>query len=613
MERKSQEALLEKYTAEFSDWLNVLSKYHDNRFKTNYRQYTAYTETKGTETKISDPVAPEMVERVVQRFFERDPKFASFAVGKNVPKELTQVMNGVAEYHWSNPDMVQVSGTMRSRLKVGGREFCIIGQTGTESFYNVKTNSPDMRVVPVEDVIFDPAKTLKTSPIYYVRNFVNLDYLKDNKEITKDGKTYGLFKNISKLERLLKEVKKTKDDPSSNRINRSGSDIYDATVGNIELITRYEGKEVCRFIKNLGKDGEGTVIVQEFTNDVLDDDPLDFAMDIEVPKEPYAFGMLDFLNGLTHAKDLFLNQLVDYGSKVLNPPLFVDPNVQPINRATLANAWKLGGIVMASDKQATHKSMPPIGSFGFDMLAYIQQRSESVSGVGSYLGGVPNQESDKTKGTKGGIEMMLNQAVSPVKDRQLNLEESIIEPMINKWLKISAALMSEDEIKYVFITGQSPKWVGITKNLLQGEIRMVDLLEAEIIDEEEAMEIARTLLEEGKDPKTEILIDADWLVRVETGSMAEVDTEKEITNFERWIAFNTQMGKQIDVEKVSKEFALKIGIKEPEQYDSQMPPAPQDLGQGMGGLPQGAGQGMPPQMPPQGAPMPQPQVNRIIQ
>ena len=307
MERKSQEALLEKYTAEFSDWLNVLSKYHDNRFKTNYRQYTAYTETKGTETKISDPVAPEMVERVVQRFFERDPKFASFAVGNNVPKELTQVMNGVAEYHWSNPDMVQVSGTMRSRLKVGGREFCIIGQTGTESFYNVKTNSPDMRVVPVEDVIFVPAKTLKTSPIYYVRNFVNLDYLKDNKEITKDGKTYGLFKNISKLERLLKEVKKTKDDPSSNRINRSGSDIYDATVGNIELITRYEGKEVCRFIKNLGKDGEGAVIVQEFTNDVLDDDPLDFAMDIEVPKEPYAFGMLDFLNGLTHAKDLFLN------------------------------------------------------------------------------------------------------------------------------------------------------------------------------------------------------------------------------------------------------------------------------------------------------------------
>jgi hypothetical protein len=606
----SQEDLIDKYVAEYSDWLDILKKYHTNRFKTNYRQYTAYTDTQGTETKISDPVAPEMVERVVQRFFERDPKFMAFAVGKNIPKEVTQVMVGAAEWLWTNPDMVQVSGTMRSRLKVGGREFCILGNTGVESFYNDKTGSPDMRIVPIEDIIFDPAKTLKTSSRYYVRNFVNLDYLKDNKEISKDGKTYGLFKNITKLERLLKETKSHKDDPSENRIDRSGSDLYDKTVGNIELITRYEGNKVCRFIKDLGKDGEDVVVIQEFVNDVLDDDPLDFAMDIEVPKQPYAFGLLDFINGLTHAKDLFLNQLVDYGSKVLNPPLFVDPSVQPINRATLANAWKLGGIVMASDKQATHKPVPPIGSFGFDMLAYLQQRNEAVAGVGGYLGGNLNQENDKTKGTKGGIEMLLNQAISPVKDRQLNLEESIIEPMINKWLKITAALMSEDEIKYVFITGQSPKWVGVTKNLLLGKVRMVDLLEAEIIGEEEAVEMARDMLENGKDPETEIVIDADWLIRVETGSMAEVDTEKEITNFERWVAFNGQLGLQKDYEKLSKEYALKIGIKEPEQYDA---PPVQPNPTGAFGNPEptmqgGMEQGMPPQQPPVAQPMQTPQI-----
>jgi hypothetical protein len=139
---------------------------------------------------------------------------------------------------------------------------------------------------------------------------------------------------------------------------------------------------------------------------------------------------------------------------------------------------------------------------------------------------------------------------------------------------------------------------------------MVDLLEAEIIGEEEAVEMARDMLENGKDPETEIVIDADWLIRVETGSMAEVDTEKEITNFERWVAFNGQLGLQKDYEKLSKEYALKIGIKEPEQYDA---PPVQPNPTGAFGNPEptmqgGMEQGMPPQQPPVAQPMQTPQI-----
>ena len=60
---------LERYKAEYNRWLKKLEPYHTGRFDRNYKQYTAYTETKGTHTKISDPVAPELVERVVQKFF----------------------------------------------------------------------------------------------------------------------------------------------------------------------------------------------------------------------------------------------------------------------------------------------------------------------------------------------------------------------------------------------------------------------------------------------------------------------------------------------------------------------------------------------------------------
>ena len=576
----SERELVEKYESEFSDWFDSLSKYHDNRFSNNYKKYTAYTQVKGTDTKISDPVAPELIEKVVQKLFERNPTFYVLANGKNVPKQVQNVISGVANYLWENPEMIAVSGTMRSRLKKLGREFCILGNAGIETFYNSKTNSPDFRILPIEDVIFDPTKTLTTSSVYYVRSFVSLKYLKENKEIDKDGKKYGYFKNIDEIESILKDVVQKKDDTSENRINRSGSDLYDRKVDQIELISRYEGSQVCRFIKNIGTKKDKNILIQEFDNNILEEDPLDFVMDIEVSKEPYALGMLDPLNGIIHAKDLFINQMVDYGSKVLNPPLFADPSIatNPLSRRTLGNAWRLGGLIWANPQQAEHKQMPPLGNFGFEMLTYLQQRSESNSGVGAYLSGVPNQENDKTRGTMGGIQALIQQAISPVKDRQINIEESIIEPMINKWLKISGALMDDDEIKYVFITGQSPRWVKITKGFLTGKITLNDLIEAELIGTDErldkngnpigseAAELAAELIEQGKDPTKFLIFDVDWLIKVETGSMAEVDKEKDLQSFYNWAEWMIAHGIQIDIKKIGIEGGIRSGIKEPEQY-----------------------------------------------
>lgn len=586
--KMSKQELLEKYQAEFTDWLSVLEKYHNNRFTTNYRQYTAYADTEGTETRISDPVAPEMVERIIKRLFPRDPKFFAMARGKNLPKEVIDVMSSVADYYWTNPETIQKSGTMLSRLKVFGREFCILGNGAVETFFNTKTNNPDMRVVPIEDVIFDPTRTLKTSPVYYIRNFVTIDYLKENAEITKEGKTYGLFKNIDEIEKLVEGTKKPKDDSSSNRINRSGSDLYDRSIGSITLISRYEGNKTCRFITNLGDKSEKNVLIQEYVNDVLDDDPLDFAMDIEVLKQPYAFGTLDFLNGLTHAKDLLLNQMIDYGSKVLNPPLFVDPSLAPINRASLANAWKLGGLVFASPQQADHKTMPPLGNFGFDLMNYIQQRAEASSDNGGYLGGTPNQASDKTQGTATGVQTLIQQSQPTIQDRQRNIEESVIEPIINKWIKMSAALMNNDEIKYVFISGQSPRWVKATKGLLTGKIKLADLMEAELLNEMEVQEMVGTMIENGQDPNNDLLFDVDWIIRVETGSMAEADKEEELRNFDTTMQAGQAMGLPLDTQKIWVERAMKAGIKEPEQYlksPEQLAQEQQNMPPMIGGVP----------------------------
>lgn len=555
---------LERYKAEYNRWLKKLEPYHTGRFDRNYKQYTAYTETKGTHTKISDPVAPELVERVVQKFFARDPKFYAVAHGRNLPKEITSLIASAAEYLWTNPDTVQSTGTMRQKLKVGGREFCIIGNVGTETYFNGEADSADFRVVPLEDVIFDPSKTLKTSTVYYVRQWVSLEYLESMKEVTENGEVVSGVFNAEAVQYLQEKYEgkeqSLKNDPSSNKVTRTGSNQIEEIVDDILLISRYEGKKVCRF-------ADFEVTLQEYDNEVLGDDPLDFAMDVEVPKQPFAFSMLDFISGLTTAKDLFLNQTIDWGAKALNPPLFVDPSViGTIDKKTLVNAYKLGGIVFAPPDSAKHQAMPELPNNGFNLLTYMQQRAESVTGIGAYLSGVPNQESDKTNGTKGGIEALISQAQSPLMDRQQNLEESLIEPIINKMLKITGATMAQDEIKWVLITGQSPTWVAVTRGLLTGKIRKSDLVTAGLISPEEAMEIDQMLALQGKNPDEEILFDVDWFIRVETGSMAELDQEQDLQAFDGTMAAAKEMGLPVDWQKVWVERAVRAGVKEPEQY-----------------------------------------------
>jgi len=598
--KKKDKDRLQEYVEEYTKWHKELEPIWSDRFDRNYRQYTAYTNTQGTKSKISDPVAPELTERQIRRLFEKDPVFFALGRGKNVPKEVTDLMGEIVAYYWTNPDMVASTGTMKSKLKVAGREFCILGNTVVETYYNSDSESPDLRVHALEDVIFNPAQGLKASKVKYVRQSVDLKYLEDNEEIVKDGVTKGLFMNLDKVKEHFKDSKeKKKTNVTVNRSGEKNSNYEDP----IELISRYEEAKVCRFIKN-ASDDNGPILLQEFTS-ILGESPLACAMDIELVKQPYAISYLDFINGMTQAKDLTLNQIVDYGAKALNPPLFYDATAAPVNKLLLANAFKLGGLVPMNPQMADHKTMPPINTVGFQLLDYIQQRSESVVGSSAYTDGTTNTASDQTKGTATGITQLTQNAQGPIKDRQQNLEESIIEPIVNKWLKMASGLMSENEVKYAFIGGATPKWVEFTKGLLSGKIVLNDLIVAELLKEDEAAELAAIMIDEGKDPEKELVYDVDWIIRCESGSMAEIDTQKELENFQKWIEFNMSIGKPLDLEAVSIKMAQIINIKEPEQFNMQ----PQIGGQnGIGPAgPSATGGGIPPQAT-GGATMPTQQV-----
>ena len=585
---------LKEYKAEYARWLNILTHYHA-RFTDNYQRYTAYTTTSGTDSKISDPVATELVERVDQKLFEKDPKFFAESGGGNIPKEVKNVIASVADFLWTNQDMVQSTGPMRQKLKVGGRELCITGNLGTEAYYNNEAKAPDFRITPIEDIIFDPTKTLKTSPVYYIRQFVSLDYLKENVEIKKDNEVVtGIFDSasIKKLERLRKtknepQSDSERQDPTTNPVNRSGSQ-FNNYVDDFQLISRWQGKKCCRFV--LEDDEE--ILIQNYENEVLGTHPFQFAMDMEVVKEPYGFSFLDALNGLIRAKDLILNQVVDYGAKVLNPPTIVNPALGPVNLKTIANMYKLGGIVIGDPNAIAQKPVANLGSFGFDLLGYIEQRAEGVTGINSYTSGTPNSSVDKTQGTKGGIEALQAAGTSPITDRQQNIEESIIEPMINKMLKMIGATMADDEFKWVLVTGEKPEWIKVTRGFLTGKIKVIDLMQANLLDNDgELQNIVDLMMSEGKDPEKDVVFDIDWLIKVETGSLAERDAQSEVAKKREVIELGVGLAVPLDTEKLWKDIAMDSGIKEPEQFIKKEVPQNGQNSQGQPGIPaEGVGQ-----------------------
>lgn len=544
-------------------------------------------------------MAPELVERVIQKLFARDPTFMAMARGKNLPKEVVDIIQAAASYFWTNPDQIQSSGTLRQKTKTLAREFCVTGQTAVETFYDAAADVPDFRVWPVEDVVFNPSMNLKTSNRYYFRQFVSMEYLESMEEETgDDGKPVkGLFKADAVANvrtRYANMSGSMKSDPTPNQVMRSGSNALTPHVEDILMVTRWDPKtlKVCRIV-------DWTDVIQEAVDPLgIGEFPFDFAMDIEVPKQPYAFGLLDFISGVTQAKDLFLNQVVDYGSRALNPPLFVNPASPAVNKQTLRNAFKVGGIVFANPQDAQHAQYPPLPTVGFQLLDYLQGRAEGVSGISPYLGGIPNAATDKTKGTKGGTLALIDQAGSPIQDRQQNLEESIIQPVVNKFLKIAGSLMAKNEEKYVWLTGHSPKWIQLTKGMLEGNITLPDLVAGEIVANDpkpdpvtgqppadprtgkpvtsartgyllgsDADMLAMLLIQEGKNPKSHVLFDVDWVVQVETGSMAEQDAAADVQNFQDYVSFRVQYRIPTDFQKISVELANRMGIKNADQYD----------------------------------------------
>src|SRR4051812_12327351 len=110
----------------FDEWYNQLRLYHTGRFARNYLDWTGYVDDKSTtKSKLADPMPFELIERLVNRMFNRNPKVSVCGVGLNLRPEIADSLKARAESAWSNPNMTMNSGSMRQKIMMSVREYGI--------------------------------------------------------------------------------------------------------------------------------------------------------------------------------------------------------------------------------------------------------------------------------------------------------------------------------------------------------------------------------------------------------------------------------------------------------------------------------------------------------
>lgn len=565
------------HVREYLKWKNNLEDYY-KRFSANYRTYTGYKkDVRGTKSKANDPMAFEFIERQVPHVLDRAPKvITELKTGTYIEKIMElelppllmqdlikeaeeifdkskETVTAMLEYTYHSPERAEHSQSMKTILLPVVREFFITGNTCGEVFWNIKReiveedgkpvkrivfDSPDFKAIPIERIAFNPAKTLKTSDVYYVQKFVTYDDLKAEEAREEEGVISGVYHNLGKLKEKMSAEKDRTVDAEENLIHRSQDVSSQKLRGPIEILERWEGARITVIAER------SVVIRDEYDPLKLGTHPLVFGMEYELTNEPFAMGEIDPIYLMARAKNLIINQRIDLIAKALKPPLRIDPTAPGIKLESLSNAYVLGGPVYGPEGSFEYMQGPSIPQDAFLQPDEFQGRAEAALGLSGYVGGTPQAYTDKTKGTMGGTMALIEQAQPRLALKADLIEQEIIRPILVKWLRMLANLMGENEKKWILVGETNPEWMAVTRDILKGE----------------------TELPMGEEDEDREQFDLAWMVDIETGSMAAADKQTEIANFKDVMQTGNEMGLMLDRDKLWVDLAKKMGFKEPEQY-----------------------------------------------
>lgn len=563
------------YVSQFTDWKNDLKRYWGEMDKCQemYEFYKSKKERKDSSVDISLNTPFSIVESQINKENQTTLRVTVKSKPDDDIGKFTDWIASVLKDAILDPDIAEIYGTFRKTREKWSRSLKITGQAVAEVNYCYRTqvingekkviaDNPYTKTRSYKSIIFNPSMQFDNSDIYYVEDFMDMSDLK--KQEQKDGS--GLYTNLGELKIALKENKNgdLKDDSEVSFI--SGDTLVSRKNKPIQVITRWEGLKMTVFAIT-GKD-EGVIIREANDPMKLGGHNLILGMRCVVEGRPYAYGVIASIYKPVRAQDTIVAQSIEIvnrylrGSYIIGSDIGIDEFMMILSN---------GGAMQGNGESVKNVPVNTPPASAFQSIDVLQQAIERAALYSPYANGQSGQSTDKTQGTKGGINAIQSAAEPNIEVQIDDVQEMFIQPISRKYLKMIGALMGADEIRYGLLEGEDPTWVKATKSMLMGKATLQDMLKVGLLTEEDYQSYTTTMTpvldqmgQPAVDPMTgepqmqptpipgaekALIFDVDWIVEAKLDNQSASDKEQKTRAELNHVQWGLQLGIPINAEK----------------------------------------------------------------
>lgn len=389
---------------------------------------------------------------------------------------------GLAKVCWKVEDRVTYS---RLPSEDGTVDLSKEKKTTKQVAYN------DLEPVNIFNVFVSPSATnLYSAPWIIIKEFKSI---KELKAINK-AKGVDMYKNLDKLgDTTDYDDAFNSYDYSRNRLTNQ-PDKVDKTVNMVKIFECYEGDSICTYAE--GSDAgnnasdQSWVLLREQKNPYWHGKyPL---VKFHVKNRPFQFwgeGLFETTYRIQVGYNDAFNHYMDQWNLSENSMLMTPENAH-VNDYVVEPG---GTITYRGDDAPTQfKHQPPDANALQGLLGLMDQAIEGVT-ISNYASGIPNSETDKTKGTATGIKRLQDAAGDLVGFMRANFQQSITQ-VGRMWLSNNQQFMQEPITLPVNHKGKKES-LTVTPQDMQGDMDLVvddASMEAPSREDQQASRVAFT-------------------------------------------------------------------------------------------------------------------------
>lgn len=519
-------------------------------FKELYQLWRFY-KSRNSGVKVINPVAYALTIGLLSKFYTKAPKLSILA-RQDVDEIAKKLVKGLLEYQFDNPEKSEpmdeqfisfitelcVTGTAVAKVcwvtefnstyenvpKLDKKGEPVLDKNGFPEFDKKKINKkgfddPVFEHIPIENFYIQPGATsIEKAEWVIYEKWVDKDHLEDMQE-------QGIYSNVD-LVVYGSQNKTDKTGIAASRTPGGKGDSSERYKDKAHLLEYWTDDRVIVVINE-------KVVVRDDTNPFNHGKKPFVSMPYtRVPHEFYGIGAIEPARDLQKSVNISITQRLEYISNMLNQQYAV-LNQRGVDEDAIIDGYPI--VHMDSPDAVTPLNKMQIANSVFINSNDILSDIERAMGISGYELGNPNASSDKTRGTKGGVEAIIGEAQDKFAFLMKRFEQNVLKPTAQMFLDLDLQYLPSTEEKVIHIVEDDG-----TKNNYP---------------------VTRQILE-----------NVNWMVNIVPFSTGTIDKQNKLANFMAWVDFAMKSIPNFDKQAAVMEAAHIQEIDHPERFIKEMPP-----------------------------------------